>query len=450
MARVLVVDDSALMRQFMGELLEAEGDMQVYTARDGLDALAQLRTVEPDVITLDINMPGMDGLTALAHIMTERPTPVVVVSSLSTRSALATLEALAMGAVDYIAKPAGTVSLDLDGIAAQLRAKVRAASQAKVAVIPACLPVTEAMPVLQARHGQPAGRAAREDVREESAAIGRSLRTERGRRIARRLAQSPPTLTRAHRPSTWPTTGPGARKTPAQVSAQASASAAEERATYATAGVDLSPGYGDPAGLVLIGVSTGGPRLLPELLRAISPMLPWPVVIAQHMPPSFTESFARRLDEICPLPVREVTAEMPVKPGHVYLARGGTDLAVVRRQGRLWLQPVAERPDHLWHPSVEHLVTTAMDCLPARQLVGVMLTGMGYDGADAMATLKKSGGRTVAESKDTAVVYGMPKELIARDGATEVLAAPLIPALLHRWLDCLSAPPEGPLPSCRS
>ncbi len=458
MPRVLVVDDSALMRQFLCDLLGKERDFELATAQDGRDALRQLKRFQPDVITLDLNMPAMDGLTTLAHIMTERPTPVVVVSSISQKSALPTLEALALGAVDYIPKPDGTISLQLEEVADQVRAKVRAACKARISAIPAALPVSDALPVLTERHKRTSG----EDRAGTSAAIGRSLRPGQGGRASRAMVGphwgtpgisrpgSPPPIEQFTRfepdigqaapGQGTPSRGPNRV---ASGSGKAVAAAARREATQGAqispalaAHADLEPGYPNPEGAVLIGVSTGGPRILPEILRALSPQLPWPVVIAQHMPDSFTESFARRLDDLCPLPVREAREDMPLKPGHVYLARGGFDLGFTRRNQRIWLQVMPERPGLLWHPSVEHLVKTAMDVFAPTRLIGVMLTGMGYDGAESMARLKNLGGRTVAESKDSAIVYGMPKELIERNGATAVVPYPQIAPTLHQWLKC--------------
>jgi two-component system chemotaxis response regulator CheB len=187
-------------------------------------------------------------------------------------------------------------------------------------------------------------------------------------------------------------------------------------------------------GLVLIGVSTGGPRTLEDILPRLSAEFPWPVLVAQHMPANFTDTFARRMDKLCALNVVEVATPMPLQVGTVYIGRGGTDLTITDRAGTLFAAPRPETPEVLWHPSVEILVDSAMQHLHASKLVAVMLTGMGNDGAAAMARLHAAGGRTIAESADTAVVFGMPAELIERRGASMVLPCTGIAAQLRIWL----------------
>lgn len=347
MARILVVDDSALMRRLLAGALGDAGHA-VETARTGAEGVQKLTDWQPDVVTLDINMPEMDGLTALSLMMQARPTPIIMVSSLTTQGAVATFEALALGAVDFIAKPGGTISLSIDDIRAELLAKINAAIRAR--------------PKPRSRVPAPSERPA--------------------------VAKAPP---------------PAARS-------------------------------GDVPGAVLIGVSTGGPRTLEDILPRLPPGLPWPVLVAQHMPSNFTDAFARRMDRICALGVREVAAPLPLEAGQVYIGKGGTDMVVSERLGRLVVAPRPETPGHPWHPSVELLVETAMKYLPAKQLVGVQLTGMGNDGAKAMARLKAEGGRTLAESEDSAVVFGMPAELIALGGATVVLPAQKVAQQIRAWV----------------
>jgi two-component system chemotaxis response regulator CheB len=365
MKKVLVVDDSALMRKLLMGVL-VEGGYEVKSARNGAEAVDVVVHWQPDVVTLDINMPEMDGLTALSLIMSARPTPVVMVSSLTEKGALATFEALALGAVDFIPKPGGTISLHVDDIRAMLLDKVRSASRARVG----------------------------------------------GRTAASRPVPAPA-------PRVMPK--PLAPARPAAVPA-------------AGAGVAASrPGTRLP-GLVLVGVSTGGPRTLEDILPKLSAQFPWPVLVAQHMPANFTDTFAKRMDGLCALKVLEASAPMLLQPGHVYIGRGGTDLVVTDRGGALYAAPRPETPGVLWHPSVEVLVESAMQHLPANKLVGVMLSGMGNDGAAAMAKLHAAGGRTIAESADTAVVFGMPAELIERRGASMVLPCTGIAAQLRIWL----------------
>ncbi|OLP61806.1 chemotaxis response regulator protein-glutamate methylesterase [Xaviernesmea oryzae] len=384
--KILVVDDSALMRKHLVSLFKDEG-FEVQIARTGREALIELPLFRPDVVTLDINMPEMDGLTALSHIMTEQPTPTVMVSSLTEKGALATLEALAMGAVDYIPKPGGTISLSINSIADTIVDKVKIAARARIK-----------------------GQAPRQNAAP---------------------ATNPPSRTPAARPSAKPAAAPAvARPSAPPVRRPAGpVTAAPIRVaprSYATAS--------GPFGLVLIGVSTGGPRALEEILPGLPADLPWPVVVAQHMPAAFTASFAQRLDNLCPLKVKEATSMEELRPGTVTIARGGADLTIGRRGGRLVSIIQPESPRFTWHPSVELLVSSALEVVPPRDLVAVQLTGMGHDGADAMAALKLGGGRTIAESEETAVVFGMPAELIRRDGASIVLPSGKIAGHIRQWL----------------
>lgn len=360
--RLLIVDDSALMRRQLAKCFESEPDIEVALARDGEDALVKMREFEPDAITLDINMPKMDGLTCLAHIMEERPCPVIMVSSLTEKGAIATFEALELGAVDFIAKPDGTVSLNIDLVFDDLRAKVRA--------LAAPAPRRKERPRVTPR------RAARDRVsaaRETAAPVPRTP--------ARRLARQ----------------------------------------------------SGD-CDLVLIGSSTGGPGTLGSIVEGLPADFPAPILVAQHMPPRFTRTFSQRLQETCEIRIQEVDRPMPLEPGTVYIACGGMDVAVTHQLRRIVARPVDPDPDRIWHPSVSHMVSTANAVLKPEKLIGVMLTGMGDDGAQDMAKIHLNGGRTIAESEETAVVFGMPQQLIEHGGASLVLPFDKIAAQLLRWV----------------
>lgn len=371
--KVLVVDDSALMRRLLSAVLTQAG-WTVAAARNGREGVEQLLEWQPDVVTLDINMPEMDGLTALSLMMQARPTPIVMVSSLTEKGAQATMEALALGAVDFIAKPGGTISLSIDDIQALLLEKVRTASRIRL------------------RPGRPA-------------------------------AAMPAPVQRAPRPAL-------ARPAPASPRTTTSAPASASPAP-------LRGGMGRCPGLVLIGISTGGPRTLEDVLPQLPSDFPWPVLVAQHMPPNFTLAFAQRMDRMCALEVVEVGEPMLLEPGRIHIGRGGTDLVVVERLGRLVAQPRPESPAHPWHPSADVMVESAMRVLPASQLVGVLMTGMGFDGAQAMAELKARGGRTIAEAESSCVVFGMPSELIQRGGASVVLPSQDVARQLRTWVQRL-------------
>jgi len=351
MIKLLIVDDSALMRRQLTNVFEAEGDFIIHFARNGKEAVLENREFEPDVVSLDINMPEMDGLTALSLIMAERPVPVVMVSSLTEKGALATFEALHLGAVDYVTKPGGTISLTIDAIRNELVNKMRAAARAKLK-----------------------GKGVK--------GLVQRMREEREAPVKRPIA--------------------------------------------------FRRGVGGD-GLVIIGVSTGGPRTLEDILPQLPGEFPWPVLIAQHMPPSFTLPFAKRMNDLCELEVVEAAQPMPVEAGAVYIAKGGADMILGQRNGKLTVLPKPESGEFLWHPSVELLGRSVLEQYDPARVVGVMLTGMGYDGADSFTELKKRGARTIAESEASAVVFGMPDELIKRGGASMVLPVEKIATQLIAW-----------------
>jgi two-component system chemotaxis response regulator CheB len=375
--KVLVVDDSALMRRVLVQIFNSAGDMEVAVAHDGAAALACLHEVRPDVITLDVNMPRMNGLECLDRIMVERPCPVVMVSSLTEAGADVTLAALQLGAVDFIAKPAGTVSLSVDELAPLLIEKVRTASQARL-------------------------------------------------RQAARLSERVRLRTQAH------THGPnGARRLPTRPPPSGKFAAVPRPGATANR-LGLSP-YDQDGGVVLIGTSTGGPPALDAVLTSLPGDFPWPIIVAQHMPASFTGPLARRLDRQCQLSVAEVTGPVPLSAGCVYIGRGDADIIVSARPSGPVAMAAPPLAEHRWHPSVDRLVTTAMTHLAPARLVGVLMTGMGNDGAAAMARLHREGGHTIAESEESAVVWGMPGELVRADGADVVAPLDRIAAQLLEW-----------------
>lgn len=352
MVKVLVVDDSALMRRYLSGILTDAGDFQVITARDGEDAMEQLRRERPDVVTLDINMPRVNGLDCLARIMDEQPCPVVMVSSLTTEGALATLEALELGAVDFVAKPGGTVSLNISEVSGELVSKVRGAARARV----------------RGGHRPASASASRPRERRPAVASRPAPRAPRGRR----------------------------------------------------------------ADLIVIGASTGGPGILGDVLAPLPANFGASIVIAQHIPAGFSQSLAKRLNDICAVRVEEVHDPRELEPGLVLIARGGADVVVSRRGGRLMARSVPSDMSLQWHPSVDRLVRTAMDAHDPRMILAVQLTGMGDDGAAAIADLYRAGGHTIAESEDSAVVWGMPGEVVRRGAASEVLAAAAVPNAIMR------------------
>jgi two-component system, chemotaxis family, protein-glutamate methylesterase/glutaminase len=358
--KLLIVDDSPLMRRLLGGVFGEDAGFKVEFARDGVEALQKLHAFQPDVITLDVQMPHMDGLACLSRIMLERPCPVVMVSSLTEEGSSATLEAIDAGAVDFIAKPTGAVSLAMEEFAPLLRETVISASTAKVS--------------------RTAGLV---------------------ERVRHRRTQERQSTTRASRdvPSK-----PVVVRSPTQLDA-----------------------------VVLVGCSTGGPPALDALLAPLPADFPWPIVVAQHMPATFTRTLARRLDMACALTVREASRTEPLVPGTVLIAMGGADLIFTRRAGNIVVTSVPASINYRWHPSVDRLIASAMQHIDTSRLIGVLMTGMGDDGASTMEQLLRSGGRTIAQDQETAVVWGMPGDLVRRGGAGSVLPLREIPTTLTDW-----------------
>jgi len=342
--RVVVVDDSALVRSLLAEIVNRQPDMQcVGAAADPLLAREMIRELEPDVLTLDVEMPRMDGLEFLARLMRLRPMPVVMVSTLTEQGAEATLRALELGAVDFVAKPRIGVADGLARLADDITDKIRAAAQARV------------------------------------------------------------------------------RRTAAGTSAAA------------------APGPGAPAALgrlstekiIVVGASTGGTEATRELLCGLPADAP-AVLITQHMPPGFTRSYAERLDRLCRIRVAEAVDGDRALPGHAYIAPGGMHLSV-ERSGANYITRVRDgEPVNRHRPSVEVLFLSAARAVGPNAL-GVMLTGMGADGARAMKVLRDAGSWNVAQDEASCVVFGMPKEAIAAGAVHEVLPLSAIaPRLMAR------------------
>ena len=362
MIKVLVVDDSALMRRLLANIFRSQTDFEVAIARDGIEGLAKVHEFQPDVMTLDVHMPNMDGLACLDRIMLERPTRVIMLSSLTEEGADETFEAMQLGAVDFLPKPDGAISLAIDDLAPVLIEKVRSAYRQR-------------------------------------------LRTTRGltERLRLRAAQGSVGQAVSKPVAINPSAPPHVRRS------------------------------GPADGVVLVGASTGGPPALDALLSPLTATFPWPIIIAQHMPASFTGPLARRLDRLCALNVHEVVRPEPLVPGHVYIGKGEADIIVVTRGEEPLVTAAPPLAEHRWHPSVDRLVATAMQHLGSRRLVGVLLTGMGNDGATAMTKLRSEGGRTIAESEDTAVVWGMPGELVKAGGAELIAPMDKIASHLSDW-----------------
>ncbi len=347
--RVVVVDDSALVRGLLAEIIDRQPDMCcVGAASDPLVAREMIRNVNPDVITLDVEMPRMDGLDFLSRLMRLRPMPVVMVSTLTERGADVTLKALELGAVDFVAKPKIGVADGLRQLGADITDKVRTAARARVHRLAA--PSAVAL----------AGSAPAKPV--TMASLGR-LSTEK---------------------------------------------------------------------LIFIGASTGGTEATREVLVNLPADCP-AVLITQHMPPGFTKSYAARLNGLCRISVAEAVDGERILPGHAYLAPGGHHLSV-ERSGANYIARVADgEPVNRHKPSVEVLFDSAARVV-GRNALGVMLTGMGADGARAMRSMRDAGSWNIAQDEHSCVVFGMPREAIAHGATHEVLPLQQIAPRLLEWL----------------
>lgn len=349
MIKVVVVDDSAFMRKAISTMLAKDPEIDVVaTARDGEEGLELIRKHNPDVVTLDIEMPRMDGLTCLRHIMMEMPRPVLMVSSLTSEGAEATLKALDLGAVDFIPKQLSKVSLDIVKIEASLISKVKIVASRKL------------------MHSRPrAGVLARTPVSSPSAAA------------------APVRAARPAAPSTLPN---GSAK----------------------------------RDVVVIGVSTGGPPAVQKVLSALPANFPASIVIAQHMPQAFTGPFAKRLDGLCQIAVKEAETGDRLKPGCAFIAPGGRHLVLKQQVSRVDLEITAEPASALYKPSANVLIGSAAEAV-GRRALGVILTGMGNDGMEGIRALKQKGGRALAQSDATCVVYGMPKAIVDAGLSDEIV-----------------------------
>jgi two-component system chemotaxis response regulator CheB len=351
--RVLVVDDSPFMRKALERMLQAPDIEVVGSARDGLDALDKIAQFNPDIVTLDIEMPRLDGLGCLKRIMAETPRAVLMVSSLTQEGAQATLEALALGALDFIPKETSLASASILQIQQDLQEKVRK--------------------------------------------LARSPRFRKAR-----VLPPPP-----------PPTQPGQIPVHAPLPLPAPAAQAVSR---------LGALAGPRAELLAIGCSTGGPKALQDLLPALPKALPVPCLIVQHMPGTFTKAFAERLNSICQVEVREAVHGETALPGCVYIAPGGLHMLYRQRGSTGFIELSAEPSTSLHRPSVDVLFQSIADNT-SRQVLAMILTGMGSDGTRGMVALKAKGAHTLAEAEESCIVYGMPRAAFERGCVDQV--APL-------------------------
>ena len=349
MIRVIVVDDSALVRSLLAEIINRQPDMEcVGTANDPLIAREMIRELNPDLITLDIEMPKMDGIDFLGRLMRLRPMPVVMISTLTERGAEITMRALELGAVDFVAKPRIGLADGIKELANQIVEKVRVAARAHI----------------------------------------------------RRLASTP-------------------------------ASAASTGVSGSSTSASTLLGRVSTEKLIFIGASTGGTEAIKEILTRLPADSPG-IVITQHMPPGFTSSFAARLDSLCQINVQEAVNGGRVLPGHAYIAPGGKQFRVSRSGANYVCVVEDTEPVNRHKPSVEVLFRSAAQVV-GRNAFGIMLTGMGNDGAKAMKEMKDAGSYNYVQDEASCIVFGMPREAILHGAADEVLPLTgIAPALLNR------------------
>lgn len=343
--RVVVVDDSAFMRSELTKMLDSDPALQVVaTAENGLEAIDAVKQYQPDVVTMDINMPVMDGISSLKQIMNEVPCPVIMVSAMTHDSADETIEALASGAFDFFQKPSGSISLDIAKQADIIRQKVKTAAAAKAKHQNEPSPwkrVVQAIPSIQK--------------------LKQSMSLPRESRLA------------------------------------------------------------DAPNIVAIGVSTGGPKTLMSILPSIPADFFGSIIIAQHMPEKFTSAFAKRLDDICALRVKEAKDRDILQKGKIYIAPGGKHIRIGTKEDRFFTLRIEEGTNtHSFAPSVDMLFRSLLE-KAGNQWLGVMLTGMGGDGATALNSLRQMGGHTIVESEESCVVFGMPRKVIELGGAEFIL-----------------------------
>lgn len=330
---VLIIEDSALMRKELTAIINSASDLKVVgAAYDGIRGLEMVKQLNPDVVTIDLNMPDMDGLTVLQHIMIESPRPCVIISAHTGKDSLETFEALELGAVDFVQKPSGEISRNLASQSRRINRSIREAVYANLAV----------MTMQEAAHPV--------------------------------AATSPLT----HVPQT------------------------------------------PPNQVVIIGVSTGGPRTLMQIVPELPANLGAPIIIVQHMPENFTHGFAQRLASHSALQVKEAVDGEALLNNEVYVAPGGHHLRLKKEKGGIHLHIFRASDEDIISPSVNTTLHSAIDIF-GKRVVGTILTGMGNDGCEAMIRLHDLGGMTIAESSETAVIFGMPKEVISA-GAASVVA----------------------------
>jgi two-component system, chemotaxis family, protein-glutamate methylesterase/glutaminase len=329
--RVLIVDDSAFMRTALSRMVAFDPDLSVVgTAANGNEALQQISVLNPDVITMDVQMPGLDGLATLRRIMVECPRPVIMVSSLTQKDADATFTALAAGAFDYVPKQLAATSLDILHIREDLIAKIKAAAESALA--------------------------------------------------------------RNHVEAQSRNSVDGSRKPPARAGEP---TAREDASTFAA--------------IVAIGISTGGPKALQDILPSFPADISVPILVVQHMPPGFTAPLAKRLNSLSQISICEATHGEPARAGVVYIAPAGYQMTIERPNGSRVVICLSDKPESQLHVPSANVLMESVASEFRSLAMGVIMTGMGSDGAQGMSAIHREGGMTLGQDEASCAVYGMPR-----------------------------------------
>lgn len=410
--RVLVVDDSAFMRKIFCDLIAADREFDIVaTAANGLEALEAVEKFQPDVITMDLEMPVMNGLEALERIMRLFPTPVIMLSSISDDSTRETIKALQSGAFDFIRKPSGALSPDIHKVGEMLLEKMRMAALVKRRP--------------QADRG--------EDKKAKPSPVVTNPVVPRKPATAKKEVRPPDSG--SLKDKIEPVVKPAVKKPdPARKETARSFMKPEPEQETAIAKTKAKPNA-NFRHLITIGTSTGGPRALHEVITALPANLPAPVLVVQHMPPKFTHSLAQRLDTFSSLQVVEASNGDRVSAGVVYIAPGGNHMELAKDREGYYIR-LTQGPTRNGHrPSVDVMFESCADFKELRRH-SVIMTGMGSDGVKGMKALNESGGDSaIAEAEESCVVYGMPRSAIEAGVAKTVvplrqIAAKLIEAVM--------------------
>ncbi|PWW06415.1 two-component system chemotaxis response regulator CheB [Paenibacillus cellulosilyticus] len=431
--RVLVVDDSAFMRKIVSDLITRDDQFEVVaTAGNGLTAIDMVAKHKPDAVTMDLEMPEMNGLEALQIIMNERPVPVIMLSGISEENTRDTIKALHNGAFDFIRKPAIDGSVDINQVGEQLLDKLRIAVLVSRAQSKTKPEKQIAVPKLADRKRsegtpdkQPEPTAAAGESKRQSKQTKKQPTTPKSTSIEKTASQKPVAAD-----SMKSTTVPSVQSSSVEYVEAVKLTAPSDRNPLLPTKGDKRKGTPVFDSIVLIGTSTGGPRALHEVICTLPADINAPVLVVQHMPPNFTRSLAQRLDAFSAVKVTEAVQGERVVSGTVYIAPGGFHMELAKDRSGYYIKLTEDELRSGHRPSVDVLFESAASCNELRRHA-VLMTGMGSDGAKGMKLLRDSGAlTTIAEAEETCVVYGMPRAAVEMGAATDIVPLPRISSAL--------------------